>query len=170
MTTSTRERALEGGRDHRNPRPASIGTGGRLRSEFPADFVGMRRQASKLSADDVLSISLSRLKIGDNLPQLAILVLELLEPPHLRRQQAIVLPLPVEVGRLADPGLRAGIRHRHAVCSLLQNKRLLGVRKSRGLYRSPLLPARELSADNSSQKRAGFRGSEQRFRTKFFQS
>src|SRR6476659_1835907 len=31
MTTSTRERALRGGRDHRNPRPASIGTGGRLR-------------------------------------------------------------------------------------------------------------------------------------------
>src|SRR5579863_288182 len=42
MTTSTRERALQGGRDHRNPRPASIGTGGRLRSESPADFVGMR--------------------------------------------------------------------------------------------------------------------------------
>ena len=42
MTTSTRERALGGGRDHRNPRPASIGTGGRLRSELPADFVGMR--------------------------------------------------------------------------------------------------------------------------------
>jgi uncharacterized protein (DUF433 family) len=42
MTTSTRERALRGGRDHRNPLPASIGTGGRLRSESPADFVGMR--------------------------------------------------------------------------------------------------------------------------------
>jgi hypothetical protein len=42
MTTSTRERALRGGRDHRNPRPASIGTGGRLRPESPADFVGMR--------------------------------------------------------------------------------------------------------------------------------
>ena len=27
---------------NRNPRPASIGTGGRLRSESPADFVGMR--------------------------------------------------------------------------------------------------------------------------------
>ena len=35
MTTSTREHALGGGRDHRNPRPASIGTGGRLRSVSP---------------------------------------------------------------------------------------------------------------------------------------
>ena len=41
---STREHASEGGRDHRNPRPASIGTGGRLRSESPADFVGMRSE------------------------------------------------------------------------------------------------------------------------------
>jgi IstB-like ATP binding protein len=45
MKTSTRERAMGGGRDHRNPRPASIGTGGRLRSKSPADFVGMRNQA-----------------------------------------------------------------------------------------------------------------------------
>ena len=44
MMTPTREPALKGGRDHRNPRPASIGTGGRLRSESPADFVGMRSQ------------------------------------------------------------------------------------------------------------------------------
>jgi len=50
MTTSIRERALAGGRDHRNPRPASIGTGGRLRSESPADFVGMRtKRGSQLN-------------------------------------------------------------------------------------------------------------------------
>jgi uncharacterized membrane protein len=42
MMTPTREPACRGGRDHRNPWPASIGTGGRLRSESPADFVGMR--------------------------------------------------------------------------------------------------------------------------------
>ncbi|WP_407193189.1 ATP-binding protein [Bradyrhizobium sp. STM 3566] len=42
MTTSSREPASVGGRDHRNPWPASIGTGGRLRSESTADFVGMR--------------------------------------------------------------------------------------------------------------------------------
>ena len=49
MTTSTRERALRGGRDHRNPRPASIGTGGRLRSESTADFVGIRTYAPPLN-------------------------------------------------------------------------------------------------------------------------
>ena len=42
MMMPTREPACRGGRDHRNPWPASIGTGGRLRSESPADFVGMR--------------------------------------------------------------------------------------------------------------------------------
>jgi hypothetical protein len=46
MTTPTREPALGGGRDHRNPRPTSIGTGGRVHSESPADFVGMRRPAA----------------------------------------------------------------------------------------------------------------------------
>jgi putative transposase len=42
MMTPTPEPASQGGRDHRNPRPASIGIGGRLRSESPADFVGIR--------------------------------------------------------------------------------------------------------------------------------
>jgi len=44
MTTSSREPASAGGRDHRNHWPASIGTGGRLCSESAADFVGMRRK------------------------------------------------------------------------------------------------------------------------------
>src|SRR5262245_61023243 len=42
MYTPIREQGPRGGRDHRNPRPASIGIGGRLRSESPADFVGIR--------------------------------------------------------------------------------------------------------------------------------
>src|SRR5262249_3734920 len=37
-----------GGRDHRNPWPTSIGTGGRLRSESTAGFVGMRLVARLL--------------------------------------------------------------------------------------------------------------------------
>src|SRR6185369_14480048 len=44
MTTPTREQWPAGGRDHRNPWPASIGLGGRLHSESPADFVGMRTE------------------------------------------------------------------------------------------------------------------------------
>src|SRR5215813_14061450 len=49
MTTSSREPASAGGRDHRNPWPASIGTGGRLRSESTADFVGMRKLGERLA-------------------------------------------------------------------------------------------------------------------------
>src|SRR6478609_9055482 len=65
----------------------------------------------------------------------------LLQPPHLGRQQTIVLLPPIEIGGLANPGLAADLRHRHAVVALLQNKRLLGVRKLRGFHRLPLLPA-----------------------------
>src|SRR5262245_23589379 len=48
MTMPTREQGPRGGRDHRNPWPASIGMGGRLRSESPADFVGMRNHGPRL--------------------------------------------------------------------------------------------------------------------------
>jgi hypothetical protein len=52
MMTSTGEPAQQGDRD-RNPWPASIGIGGRLRAEFPADFVGMRNRArGKRLVDD----------------------------------------------------------------------------------------------------------------------
>src|SRR5437763_1737828 len=52
----------------------------------------------------------------------------------LTRGKSVILLLPVEVGRLADPGLAADIGHRNPVRTLLQNKRLLGVRKRRGLH------------------------------------
>jgi hypothetical protein len=48
------------------------------------------------------------------------LALELLQPPHLGRQQAVVLLLPIEVGRLADLALSANLGHRNAVRSLLE--------------------------------------------------
>jgi hypothetical protein len=57
------------------------------------------------------------------------------QPPHLGQQQAIALLLPIEVGRLADAGLAADIRHWHSVGALLQDKRLLDVRKSLCLHR-----------------------------------
>jgi hypothetical protein len=87
-------------------------------------------QASELSADSVLQHLFVQGQIGDDPLQLAVLVLELLQPPHLSWQQTIVLLLPIEVGRLADASLAADIHHRHAVGALLQDKRLLGVRKS----------------------------------------
>src|SRR5436190_1428566 len=49
MTTPTRDPASPGGRHHRNARPASIGTGGRLRPESPADFIGMRMPSAKMT-------------------------------------------------------------------------------------------------------------------------
>jgi hypothetical protein len=47
-----------------------------------------------------------------------ILLLKLLQAPHLRWQRAVVLFLPDEVGRLADADL-ADVSHRHAVAALL---------------------------------------------------
>jgi hypothetical protein len=47
------------------------------------------------------------------------------------------------------------------VGTLLQNERLLGVRELCGFYRLPLLPAREIIAENSSSERSSYRGSEQ---------
>ena len=44
-----------------------------------------------------------------------VLVLELLQPPHLGRQQPVILLLPIEIRRLADPSLAADLGDRHAV-------------------------------------------------------
>jgi hypothetical protein len=52
MTLSPREPASPSGWDHPNPRPASIGTGGRLRSESTADFVGMRKREDQYASID----------------------------------------------------------------------------------------------------------------------
>ncbi len=87
-----------------------------LASRRPARASG---QASKLSPNGVLQHLFVQRQVGDDPLQLGVLVLELLQPPHLGRQQAVVLSLPIEVGRLADPGLAADIRHRYAVGALL---------------------------------------------------
>src|SRR6476469_2447494 len=100
-------------------------------------------QASQLSANDVLKHLTVQRQVCDQLLQLTVLILKLLQPPHLSGQQSIELLLPIEIGCLADPSLAADVRRRHSVTALLQNKRLLGVRKLRDLHRSPLLPAME---------------------------
>jgi hypothetical protein len=81
----------------------------------------------EFSADDILQHLAIQRQIGGDLLQLGVLLLKLLEAAHLRRQQPVVLLLPVEVGCLADPGLAADLRHRHAVRVLLEDERLLGV-------------------------------------------
>jgi hypothetical protein len=50
MRTPTRKQGATAGRDH--PRPSSIGMGGRLRSEFPADFFGPRNVTVMPAAED----------------------------------------------------------------------------------------------------------------------
>jgi len=60
-------------------------------------------QASELSADDVLQYLPIQRQVRHHLPQLGVLVLQLLQPLHFRRQRAVVLLLPVEIGHLADP-------------------------------------------------------------------
>ena len=44
---------------------------------------------------------------------------ELLEP-HLSRSWAVIIQLPIEEGRLADPGLPANLRHQHPIVSGLR--------------------------------------------------
>ncbi len=58
---------------------------------------------------------------------------------HLGRQQAGILFLPVEVGCLADAYLAADLGKRRALFALLDDERLLRVRKLRCLHVSPLL-------------------------------
>lgn len=72
------------------------------------------------------------------------LALQLLQPLHLGRQQTGKLLLPVEVRRLADPGLPADLRNWGPVFVLLDDERFLRVRKLQCLYRdSAPLPARK---------------------------
>lgn len=51
------------------------------------------------SAEDVLEHLGVKRQVGHQLAQLGVLVLELLQPPHLGRRQPVVLPIPVEVGQ-----------------------------------------------------------------------
>jgi hypothetical protein len=63
MSMPTRQQGLRGGRDHRNPRPASIGTGRRLRSESPAGFIGMR--SLRRTDTDQLQLRMPGLTVSD---------------------------------------------------------------------------------------------------------
>lgn len=84
-------------------------------------------QASELSADDVLHLAV-QCQIGDDS---SVWNSHLPEPSigASRRAATRILLAPIEIRRLADPCLPADLCHRHAVIALLQNERLLGVRK-----------------------------------------
>jgi hypothetical protein len=68
-------------------------------------------------------------QIGHDLLQLAVLLLELAQPLHLRWRQAGVLLAPIVIGRLADPRLAADLTDRCAFLSLPQNEGNLRLRK-----------------------------------------
>ena len=78
-------------------------------------------------------------QVRHGLLQPRVLVLELLQPLHLGRKQPGILLLPVEVGRLADPGLAADLSNRRALVALLDDERLLRVREIARLHPFPLL-------------------------------
>ena len=94
------------------------------------------RQALKSSADDVLQHLAVKRQIGHELAQLGILVLKLLQTPHLKWRHAVVLLLPVEIRRLADPSPPADIGDGNPVSALLENERLLRVRELRSPHRT----------------------------------
>jgi hypothetical protein len=79
-------------------------------------------QASDLSPDNVLQHLAVQRQIGHDLLQPAVLALELLQPFHLRRQQARILLLPVEVGRLAEAGVAAALSYPCAFFALLDDE------------------------------------------------
>ena len=56
-------------------------------------------------------------QIGNQLPELTVLVPNLLQLLHLRRQQPVMLLLPVEVGCLAEAGPPADLRYRNPIGS-----------------------------------------------------
>jgi hypothetical protein len=78
-------------------------------------------------------------EVSDQLLQAPILVLHLPQPAQLADAEVGILLLPIEKGRLADAGLPADIRHRHAALRLPQRVRYLLLGKRRPLHRSLLL-------------------------------
>jgi len=89
--------------------------------------VRARDQASDLSPDHVLKHLAIQSQVRHDFLQPGVLILELLQPLHLGRQQTGILLLPIEGGRLADPGLPTDLGNRRAFLALLDDKRLLGV-------------------------------------------
>lgn len=78
-------------------------------------------------------------KVGEDLLEPGVLVLQRLTPAHIVRQQTAIPLHPVEVGGLSDPGLLAELDDRCSVLTLLQYKRHLRLRDPGCLHRLQLL-------------------------------
>ena len=97
-------------------------------------------------------------QVRHNLLQPAVLVFDLLQPFHLRRQQPGILLLPVEIGRRSDPAFRqisaTGVPSSpclmmNAFCASVNFDAFIRFRSS---------PSQESVAENSSFKRSSLRG------------
>jgi hypothetical protein len=102
-----------------------LGWGDRRIDTFQSPRISHQRahaseQASDFAAERFLQHLFGEALVGHHLAQLVVLILELLQPPHLGRRQTVLPLLPVEVGRPTDPGLAAEVRHRHSLNALLE--------------------------------------------------
>ncbi len=116
-------------------------------SDRPESF---RRRAS-------CSISLSRLRSATTLRSLLFSSSSCFSRRISRGSKPSYLRFQLKQVAWRKPAFRQISPTGHPVRAVLQNKRLLGVRKLRGLHRSPLLPSRGITAENSSQKRSRWR-------------
>jgi hypothetical protein len=98
-------------------------------------------QALQLSPDNVLKHLFVERQVSNNLAQLCVFVFQELQPLDLSWKQTIILFLPVKIGRLANASPPANLSNRHTICTLLQDKCLLRVRKFARFHRLPLLPS-----------------------------
>src|SRR2546430_12468852 len=98
--------------------------------------------ALDFSTHYVLQHHLVQAEIGDQLLELGILLLELPQPPQLRRPQPGKPFLPVEERRLGDAHLATDFLHRRAELLLLQRKGDLFLSEPRPLHDMLLSPPR----------------------------
>lgn len=91
--------------------------------------------ASKLSGDDILQHRLVQAEVGDRALELAILILELAQAPHLGRHPPSVVFALIKVGHFADPRLSADLADSRAALGLLEHEGELRLRKLRPPHR-----------------------------------
>lgn len=84
------------------------------------------RSGLECSFDNVLRRLAIEHQIGQDLLEPTVLILQLAQPPHLRRHQPGVFLLPAKIGRLADPSLAADLGNRLSLLTLLDDERLPG--------------------------------------------
>src|SRR5579859_7085709 len=97
-------------------------------------------QASKFPAEHILQHGFVQRQISHDLLELAVLLLQLLQPLHLRwHQPSILLPPRIE-RRLADPRLATHLTNRRALLRLAQNVGDLTLAELRSFHVSPRPP------------------------------